>query len=87
MKKGKIIRTVFTVTVLSTEPIKGLPLDHILEQCDDGQGDIKMSLVDEPTIKEKIFHGKTAVNQLRKSGLDPEDFDLYENGDDVSSVG
>ena len=75
MKKGKIYRTEFKLVVLSNEPITGLPLDHILNECDEGE--FKLG---ETVEKERILKGKKAVKEIEKYDQDLDFFWMDEEG-------
>lgn len=71
-------RTVFTVTVLSEDPLEHMSLEDLAEAIDDGP------YVGSFTKQESVpMDGPTTVEMLREMGSDESFFQLTEDGEDV----
>lgn len=80
MKKGKIYRSLFTVEVLSEEPIDcSTSLTDLLEECNNGDYSGMTNLV----YANHEVTGKRAANLVIKQGSDPEFFMMDENGNEL----
>lgn len=79
MTSRKFYRTLFTVEVLSEEPVPDdMDLEGILEECTSGSysGDVKRG-------KCFILNGQMAAQGLLRQRSDPGFFQLTEKGEDI----
>lgn len=76
--KRKFYRTVFTVEVLSEEPLPDMSLDEIAYEITEGgsSGDLTRS-------KSETVDAKKMAKLLMKQGSDPEFFQIDEDGNDI----
>ena len=80
--KRKFYRTVFTVTVLSEEPISSVSLDTLHYFITDGEGSGVV------TQEESVpVDGPTMAVMLEEQGSDPGFFQLTDKGEDIEDDG
>jgi hypothetical protein len=78
--KKTIYKTVFTVEVLSDEPIgSGMSLSDIASEGDDGS----LSIMTKDVYNDKPIKGIRAVRELEKQGTDPEFFMMDDQGNEL----
>ena len=76
MKKKVIYKTIITLVVLSEEPIpETASLGNIIDECDTGE--YIMGAMDTAITE---LSGKNAVNEIVKTGSDPEFFQIDGEG-------
>jgi len=81
MSKRKFYKTVITLEVLSEEPLEDVPLEYIVQQCDEGDfsGDWNITESQELT-------GKEMAQALVGQRSEPEFFNLDEDGNDLDAA-
>jgi hypothetical protein len=79
MTKREFYKTVFTVTVLSEEPLNEPDLSdlHHMITVGDCSGVVKQTSA-------RVLNGLQAAQALQEQGSDPEFFQITEEGEDVS---